>query len=91
MRTNEMIKKIEEIKELESMIAELKAEMESYKDELKAELTEREVEELEAGQYIVRYTDVLSNRLDSSRMKKDLPDLYKAYTKQVASKRFTIS
>ena len=91
MRTDDMIKKIEEIKELESMIAELKAEMESYKDELKAELTEREVEELEAGQYIVRYTDVLSNRLDSSRMKKDLPELYKSYTKQVASKRFSIS
>lgn len=91
MRTTDMIKRIEEIKELESMIAELKAEMESYKDELKAELTERDVEELEAGQYIVRYTDVLSNRLDSSRMKKDLPELYKSYTKQVASKRFTIS
>ena len=37
MRTTDMIKRIEEIKELESMIAELKAEMESYKDELKVQ------------------------------------------------------
>jgi predicted phage-related endonuclease len=47
--------------------------------------------ELIAGHYIVRYTFVLSNRFDSTSFKKVLPDLYKAYTKQVSSRRFTIS
>ena len=51
----------------------------------------REVEELIAGHYIVRYTSVLSNRFDSTSFKRVCPDLYKAYTKQVASRRFTIS
>ena len=50
-----------------------------------------EVEELIAGQYIVRWTSVLSNRFDSTAFKKVLPDLYKAYTKQVSSRRFSIS
>ena len=49
------------------------------------------MEELIAGHYIVRYTSVLSNRFDSTSFKKVLPDLYKAYTKQVSSRRFTIS
>lgn len=82
---------IEDLRAVEEMMAELKAEAEQLKDELKAELTERELQELEVDQYIVRYTDILSNRLDSTRLKKDLPDLYKNYTKQVASKRFSIS
>ena len=49
------------------------------------------MEELIAGQYIVRWTSVLSNRFDSTSFKKVLPELYKAYTKQVSSRRFTIS
>ncbi len=44
-----------------------------------------------AGQYIVRYTAVLSNRFDTTAFKKVMPEIYKAYTKQVSSRRFTIS
>ena len=51
----------------------------------------REVEELIAGQYIVRWTSVLSNRFDSTAFKKVMPEVYKAYTKQTTSRRFTIS
>ena len=49
------------------------------------------MEELIAGHYIVRYTSVLSNRFDSTAFKKVMPEVYKAYTKQTASRRFTIS
>ena len=58
---------------------------------IKAEMEAREVEELIAGQYIVRYTAVLSNRFDSTAFKKVMPEVYKAYTKQVSSRRFSIS
>ena len=44
-----------------------------------------------AGQYIVRWTSVLSNRFDRTSFKKVLPDRDKAYTKQVSSRRFSIS
>ena len=33
----------------------------------------------------------IMNRFDSTSFKKVLPDLYKAYTKQVSSRRFSIS
>ena len=54
-------------------------------------MTEKELEELDLGQYIVRWTPVLSNRFDTTAFKKVYGDLYKAYTKQVASRRFSIA
>ena len=80
--------KIELLNRYETMMEEIKAEADKIRNSIKAEMEAREVEELIAGQYIVRYTSVLSNRFDSTAFKKVLPDLYKAYTKQVASRRF---
>jgi hypothetical protein len=51
----------------------------------------RDTEERSAGQYIVRWTSVLTNCFDSTAFKKVMPEVYKAYTKQVSSKRFSIS
>ena len=51
----------------------------------------QDTEELEAGAYIIRWTSVLSNRFDTTGFKKVYGDLYKAFTKQTASKRFSIS
>ena len=91
MSTIEITAKIEALKDLETLIEEAKAEAESLRDEIKAEMLNRDTEELSAGQYIVRYTTVLSNRFDSTAFKKVMPEVYKAYTKQTSSRRFTIS
>ena len=87
----ELLAKIELLNKYEAMMEELKAEADAVRNSIKAEMEAREVEELIAGQYIVRWTSVLSTRFDSTAFKKVLPDLYKAYTKQTASRRFTIS
>ena len=90
MSKMELLAKIELLNKYEAMMEELKTEADRVRDSIKAEMEAREVEELIAGHYIVRYTSVLSNRFDSTSFKKVLPDLYKAYTKQVSSRRFTI-
>lgn len=87
----ELLAKIELLNKYEAMMEELKAEADTIRNTIKAEMEAREVEELTAGQYIVRYTAVLSNRFDSTAFKKVMPDIYKAYTKQVSSRRFSIS
>lgn len=87
----ELLAKIELLNKYEAMMEELKAEADTIRNTIKAEMEAREVEELIAGQYIVRYTSVLSNRFDSTAFKKVMPDIYKAYTKQVSSRRFSIS
>ena len=91
MSTIEITSKIEALRDLESLIEEAKAEAETLRDEIKAEMLNRDTEELTAGQYIVRYTTVLSNRFDSTAFKKVMPDVYKDFIKQTASRRFSIA
>ena len=91
MSTIEITSKIEALKELETLIEEAKAEAEALRDEIKAEMVNRNAEEMEVGQYIVRWTSVLSQRFDSTSFKKVMPDVYKSFTKQVASRRFSIA
>ena len=91
MSMNEIIKKVEYLQELEGFMEEIRVEADSIRDSIKIEMMEQGVEEMEAGKYIIRYTSVLSNRFDTTAFKKVYGDLYKAYTKQTASKRFTIA
>lgn len=91
MSAVDIASKIEQLKELEELIEEAKAEAEALKDEIKEEMMKQGKEEMEAGKYIVRLTSVLSQRFDSTAFKKALPEVYKAYIKQSASRRFSIS
>ena len=87
----EMYYLIEALKEWESVMEEAKAEADALRDQIKAELIAQETEEMEVGNYIVRYTSVLSNRFDTTAFKKEHNDLYKQFTKQTASRRFSIA
>lgn len=91
MSTIEIAAKIAELQELEALIEEAKAEADSIRDTIKAEMNSRGVEEMEVGTHIVRYTSIVSNRFDPTAFKKALPEVYKAYTKASTSRRFTIS
>ena len=83
--------KISKMQEWEALAEEAKAEAEVLRDEIKAELTNRNVEEVATGKYIVRWTSVLSQRFDSTAFKRAMPEVYRAFTKQVSSRRFSIS
>ena len=91
MSTTEITTKIESLRELEELIEEAKAEAETLRDEIKAEMMNRNTEEMTVGQYIIRWTSILSNRFDTTGFKRAYGDLYKSFTKQTASRRFTIS
>ena len=91
MSTVEITSKIDALKDLETLIEEAKAEAEALRDEIKTEMLNRDTEELEAGQYIVRWTSVLTQRSDTTAFKKVMPEIYKEYTKQVSSRRFSIA
>ena len=91
MRKQELIAKIEELNQWEALMEEAKNEAEALRDAIKAEMLQQDTEEMIIGTYIVRWTSVLSNRFDTTTFKKVMPDVYKAYTKQVASRRFTIA
>lgn len=91
MSSIEIISKIEALKEWETLAAEAAAEIEALKDTIKREMDARGVEEMKAGQYIARFTTVLSNRFDTTTFKKEHGEMYKMYTKQTTSRRFSIA
>lgn len=91
MTKKEIIAQIELMNEWERVIEEAKAEVEAIKDSIKAEMADRDLDELEAGSYIVRYKTVATSRFDSTAFKKTYEDLYKVFLKQSTSRRFSIS
>ena len=91
MANNELLNKIEALNEWEALMEEAKEIADSIRDELKAEMLQRDTEELECGQYILRYQTIVSNRFDNSAFKKLMPDVYKSFIKQSTSKRFSIA
>ena len=78
-----------ELKELERQISELKAKADAIKDEMKAEMGNEEHAEVEG--FKVNYTIVISTTLDSTKLKKELPDLWNKYKKEGITRRFSIT
>ena len=91
MSTCDLETKITKMQEYEALAVEAQAEADALRDEIKAELTRRNAEEVTTEKYIVRWTSVLSQRFDSTAFKRAMPDIYKAFTKQVSSRRFSVS
>ena len=91
MSINELETRITKMREWENLAAEAQAEAEAIRNTIKAEMQERDTEELQAGRFIIRWTSVVSNRFDSSAFKKVHGDLYKAFCRATSSRRFTIS
>ena len=52
MSTNEIENKIKKLQEWEALAEEAKAEAEALKDEIKAEMLNRDTEEITAGRYL---------------------------------------
>lgn len=91
LSVKEMEMKIAKLQEWEALAEEAKAAAEALKDEIKAEMLSRDTEEMEAGRFICRWTSVLSNRFDTTSFKKEHAEMYKQYTKQTSSRRFSIA
>ena len=70
------------------MAEEVNAEIESKKDQIKAYMGDSEL--LVAGPYKVTYKAVTSSRVDTTALKKALPDIAAQYTKTTTTKRFTV-
>ena len=91
MSKNDIITKIEAIRELEELIAEATAEADALRNEIKQQMLDTDTEEMECGQYMVRYQTIVRNNFDSSAFKRAHIELYKEFIRQTTSKRFSIA
>ena len=88
---DEVLWRVELIRRLEEQREELEAQIDSLKDEIKAEMTARGVEKLSVGTHRVSWTSYTTTRLDTKALKAENESIYERYSKQVAARRFVIS
>lgn len=89
MSTNELTEKIREYRELQALIEEAQEEAEAVKDTIKAAMGDSE--ELRAGEYRVTWKPVKSARIDATALRKALPDVAAAFTRETTARRFCIA
>lgn len=88
MSTPEIISTVSELQELVRMSEELNSEIEALRDKIKAVMGDSEL--LIAGPYKVTWKTVTSSRLDTSALKKALPDVAAQYTRTSTTRRFEV-
>ena len=79
------------IRELRRMADELTGEIEAIQDEIKAELAARSVDTLAGTDWRVTWKNVTSNRLDSTALKKEMPEIAARFMKQTTARRFVLA
>lgn len=90
--TERMIEnRIKKLTELEEQITKLQEQADAIKGELKTEFEEKGIDELKTKNFLIRWKEIVSSRLDSKALKAALPDVYNQFVKQTRSRRFTVA
>lgn len=91
MTERQIENRISKLNALESQISQLQEQADGIKSELKNDLENKGLDEVKTKNFVIRWKEVISNRLDSKALKKALPDVYSQYCRQSSSRRFTIA
>ena len=89
MSISEMEVKARELRQLQALIEVAQAEAEAIKDAIKAAMGDSE--SVQAGEYRITWRAVTSARIDTSALRKALPDVAERFTKETVTRRFVIS
>ncbi len=82
---------MQELAQYTRLAEETAAIVDGLKDQLKAYMTENNLETLTGDEHKATYKAVTSDRIDTKALKAELPDIAKRYTKTSASMRFNFS
>ena len=91
MSNTEIQSKVNELRELRRMADELAGEIENITDSIKAHMDAEGVDTISGTDWKVTYKSVTSSRIDTSALKKALPDLAQQFTKTTTARRFCIA
>ena len=90
--TERMIEsRIKKLSALEERITQLQEQPEKIKAELKADLEEKGLDELKTKNFLIRWKEIVSSRLDGKALKAALPEIYNQYCRPTSSRRFTVA
>lgn len=82
---------MKELAEYIRMQEEAAAMVESLKDQFKERMTAAGVESLAGSEHKATYKAVTSSRVDTTALKKELPEIAARYTKTTTARRFTFA
>jgi len=88
MSINEIMKELAQYKRLQDETAAI---IEGLTDKLKQYMTENQLETLTGDEHKATYKTVTSSRIDTTALKKALPEVATAYTKTTETRRFTFA
>jgi len=83
--------RVRKLKAIEDQIKALELEADKLKEEIKREMEARGAEEVQAGNFLVRWKNVIGSRFDSKAFQKEHEALYSQYLKQTEGRRFTVA
>lgn len=89
MSINEMEAKVRELRQLQALIEEAQAEAEAIKDAIKAAMGDSE--SVQAGEYKITWKAVTSSRIDTTALRKALPDVAERFTRETTTRRFSVA
>ena len=89
MSANEMEAKCRELRQLQTLIEEAQAEAEAIRDAIKAAMGDSEA--IQAGEYKITWKPVKTVRIDTTALKKALPDVVQAFTRETTTRRFCVA
>ena len=89
MSMNELETKCWELRQLQALIEEAQAEAEAIKDAIKAHMGDSDT--AYAGEYKITWKAVTSSRIDTVALKKALPDVAQAFTRETTARRFVVA
>ncbi len=91
MSKETMSAKVKELRELRRMQEELSGMIEAVQDEIKAIMTAQETETLTGADWKITWKPVTSSHLDSTALKRELPEIASRFMLQTTSRRFVLA
>ncbi len=91
MSVHEIESKVAELQELKRMAEELSAEISAAEDLIKEEMTSRNVDTLTAGAFRVTWKLIESSRLDSKKLKAEMPEVADRFMIKTSARRFCVA
>lgn len=82
--------KVSRLQELQAEVDELTAQADAIRDSIKKEMEARAVDELEAGEAVVRWKSINSTRFDAKAFREAYSGLYAKFTVPSTTRRFTL-
>lgn len=91
MLTKNLDSQIHELRELRRMADELAAAIDTIQDAIKAEMTAAGVDVLTGSDWKAVWKPITTSRIDTTALRKALPDLAAQFTKVSTVRRFSVA